>query len=267
VSYEVNWLLVKDLADRKYPFLYADDLGTKARAVMRNRELRVLPIVDEHKRLLGVVSRMDIMTITSSISPIRVKGIMSTPKFVATMDMNGFSTLREMIRLDEWYVPVTVSSQDSTYTGMFGLEAFIRSSLEKDFTNLSKPLFEIMSNQLLTCSPEDEVDNIWRLMQERSFAGLPVVKKGKLIGMVTQKDLLDTGAVSLGFEAKKGRFRTPPRISSIMKTSVESLEPQAIIKEASELMLRKNIGRVPIVDEKGKLVGIVDREDIARALL
>ena len=260
-------MLVKDLTDRKYPFLYADDLGTKARAVMRNRGLRVLPIVDEHKRLLGAVSRMDIMTITSSISPIRVKGIMSPPKIVATIDMDAFSIVREMIRLDEWYVPVTVSSHDSTYTGMLGLEAFIRSSLEKDLTNLSKPLSQIMSNQLSTCSPEDEVDNVWRLMQKQSFAGLPVVKKGKLIGMVTQKDLLDTGAVSPGFEAKKGRFKAPPKISSIMKTLVMSLRPTATTKEAAELMLRKNIGRMPIVDERGKLVGIVDREDIARTLL
>jgi len=260
-------LLVTDLTDKKYPFLYADDLGTKARAVMRNRGLRILPIVDEHKHLLGVVSRMDVMTITSSISPVRVKGIMSNPKFGATMDMDALEMVREMIRMDEWYVPVTVSSNDSTYAGILGLEAFIRSSLEKDLTNLSKPLSEIMSNRILTCSPEDDVDNVWRLMQGRSFAGLPVVKKGKLIGMVTQKDLLDTGAVSLGFEAKKGRFKAPPKISSIMKTLVISLKPTATIREACELMVQKNIGRVPIVDEKGKLIGIVDREDIARALL
>lgn len=260
-------MLVKDLTDKKYPFLYADDLGTKARAVMRNRELRVLPIVDDRKRLLGMVSRTDLMVITSSISPIRVKGIMSPLKIVATMDMDTFATVREMIRLDEWYVPVTVSSNDPTYIGMFGLEAFIRSALGKDFINLSKPLSEIMSNQLLTCSPEDEVDNVWRLMQERSFAGLPVVKKGKLIGMVTQKDLLDTGAVFPAFEAKKGRFRAPSKISVVMKTSVVSLKPTATVKEAAELMLQKNIGRMPIVDEKGTLVGIVDREDITRALL
>jgi len=260
-------LLVKDLTDRKHPFLYADDLATKARAAMRDRGLRIVPIVNEHKRLLGMISRTDIMTITSSVSPIQVKGIMSSPKFVATMDMDAYATLKEMIRLDEWYIPVTASSHDSTYMGILGLEAFIRSSLEKNLTNLSKPLSEVMSNQLLTCSSEDEVDNVWRLMQERSFAGLPVVKKGKLIGMVTQKDLLDTGAVFPGFEAKKGRFRAPPKISSIMKTSVASLKPTATIKEGTELMLKRNIGRIPIVDDNGKLIGIVDREDIARALL
>ena len=88
--------------------------------------------------------------------------------------------------------------------------------------------------------------------------------------MVTQKDLLDTGTVFPGFEARKGRFRGSPKILSIlsiMKTSVTSLKPTATVKEAAELMLKKNIGRVPIVDEKGTLIGIVDREDITRALL
>ncbi len=260
-------MLVRDLTDRKYPFLYSDDLVTKARGIMRDRGLRTLPVLDENKRLLGVVSRMDVMTITSSISPIRVGGVMSSPRFVATTDMDALGALKEMIRLDEWYVPVTISSHDPTYTGMFGSEAFIRSSLEKDLANLSKPLSEIMSNKLLTCSPEDEVDNVWRLMRERSFAGLPVVKKGKLIGIVTQKDLLDTRAVFPSFEAKKGRFKAPSKISSVMKTSVASLKPTATVKEAADLMLRKNIGRVPIVDEKGKLIGMVDREDITKALL
>ena len=50
-------MLVKDLTDNKYPFLYSDDLGTKAQAVMRNRGLRVLPIVDEKGKLVGLVDQ------------------------------------------------------------------------------------------------------------------------------------------------------------------------------------------------------------------
>jgi CBS-domain-containing membrane protein len=100
--------------DQNYPSLRADELATKARATLRNRELRVLPVVDERKHLIGLVSRGGVMTITSSISPIQVRGIMSTPRFVTTMDMDTFHAVREIIRLDEWYVPVVKSSQDYT---------------------------------------------------------------------------------------------------------------------------------------------------------
>ena len=258
---------VQDLMDRNYPSIHTGELATRARAVLRDQGLRVFPVLDGRRRLVGVLSRGDIMTITSSISPIRVEGIMATPKFVATLDMDAFDTVKKMIRLDEWYAPVVKSSQDSTYTGMFSLEGFIRASLEKEFAALSKPLSQVMVTELVTCSSDDEVDNVWRLMQERSFAGLPVVKKGKLIGMVTQKDLLDSGGVFPAFEAKRGRFKAPPKISSVMQTSIISLKPADTIRKAAELMLEKNIGRVPVVNSEGKLIGMVDREDVARALL
>jgi len=260
-------LLVQDIMDRSYIPLYADELATKARATLRSRGLRVLPIVDDHKRLVGMISRGNVMTITSSISPIRVKGIMSTPRFVANVDMDVFHAGREMIRLDEWYIPVVKSPQDYTYMGVLGLEGFIEAFLKKGVAKLSKVISEIMSTDLVTCSPKDEVDNVWRLMQERSLAGLPVVEEGKVVGMVTQKNLLDSGAVFPAFEAKRGRFKASSKISSVMKTPVISLQPTATIKEAAELMLEKNIGRVPIVDKKDMLVGIVDREDVVKALL
>jgi len=260
-------LRVQDLMDRNYPSIHTGELATRARAILRDQGLRVLPVLDERRRLVGVLSRGDIMTITSSISPIRVEGIMATLKFVATLDMDAFDTVGKMIRLDQWYIPVVKSSQDYTYTGMFSLEGFIRTSLEKESTALSKPLSQVMATEPVTCSSDDEVDNVWRLMQERSFAGLPVVKKGKLVGMITQKDLLDSGGVFPAFEAKRGRFKAPSKISSVMETSIISLKPTDTIRKAAEIMLEKNIGRVPIVDSEGKLVGIVDREDVARALL
>jgi CBS domain-containing protein len=223
--------------------------------------------VDDRKRLVGVLSRGNVMAITSSVSAIRVKGIMSTAKFVATLDMDISRAVQEMIRLDEWYVPVVKSSQDYTYAGMLSLESFIDAYLKRNVAVLSKPISEIMSTKLVTVSPDDEVDGVWRLMQERSFAGIPVVKKDKLVGIVTQKDLLDSGVALPAFEAEKGRFKAPPKISSVMKTSVISLKPIDTIRKAAELMLEKNIGRVLVVDENKRLVGVVDREDIAKALL
>jgi len=253
--------------DRSYLQLYEDELATKARATLRSRGLRILPVMNDRKRLVGMISRGDVMAITSSVSPIRVKGVMSTPKFVATVDMDTLHVGRQMIRLDEWYVPVVKSSQDYTYMGVLGLENLIEAFLKRGVAKLSRVVSEFMSTDLVTCSQDDEVDNVWRLMQERSFAGLPVVNRGRVVGMVTQKNLLDSGAVFPAFEAKKGRFKAPSKISSVMRTTVISLLPTATIKEAAKLMLEKNIGRVPIVDKEGKIIGIIDREDIVKALL
>ena len=258
---------VRDIMDRRHPSIYADELATKVRAILRSRGLRVLPVVDERKHLIGIVSRSDLMTITSSISPIRVKGIMSSPSVVSTVDMEALHVAREMFRLDQWYSPVVKSSQDYAYLGVLGLEDLMRVFLKDESAKLSKPLSEIMSTELVTCSPDDEVDNVWRLMQNHSLAGLPIVKSGRLVGILTQKDLLDSGAAFPAFESKKGRFKTSSKIASLIKTSVITLKPSSTVREATEFMLEKNIGRIPIVDEKERLVGMVDREDIVKATL
>jgi len=259
-------LRVKEILDRKHPFIYEDELATKARAVIRDFALRILPAVDENKKLSGVVSRGNIMAISSSVSLIRVRGIMTTPKHIAAMEDNTASTVKEMIRLDEWYVPVVNSAQDKTYRGVIGLENFIEASLKTDPNKLSKPVSEVMSKKVVACSPDDEVDNVWRLMQNQSFAGLPVVKKDKLVGIITQKDLLESGAMLPTFESKKGRFRASSKISAIMKTTVMTVKPSAKISEAAKLIISKNIGRIPVKDSKGRLIGIVDREDVAKLL-
>lgn len=260
-------LLVKEIMTHSYPSLYADELATKARAVLRDRNLRVLPIVDERKRVEGIVSRRNIMTISSSISPLSVKGIMTTPPFIATMDMDALQALKEMHRLDKWYVAVVKSPQDRTYMGMLGLENFITAFLKKDSPKLSRPVSQIMTKDLITCSPEDEIDNVWRKIQAHKFAACPVVRKKRLVGIITQANMLNSGSFFPAFEAKKGRFRKSSSISAIMKTSVISLKPTSTVKEAAEILLQKNIGRLPVVNGKGELVGIVDREDIVKALV
>ncbi|MCD6445388.1 CBS domain-containing protein [Candidatus Bathyarchaeota archaeon] len=258
---------VKEILDEKHPYIYEDELATKARALIRDLTLRILPVVDGYKKLLGVISRNDILKVTSSVSPIKVKGIMNKPKYTATINDDVYSAIKEMLRLDEWCIPVVESSQDKTYRGVLKLEGFIKVKFKTERNKLSKPVSEIMSKKVVTCTPEDEIDNVWRLMQEKSFAGLPVVKKDMLVGIVTQLDLLKSGAVMPSFESRKGRFRKPSKVSAVMKTNVIAVKPTVTVQRTVEFMIKKGIGRVPVKDEKGRLMGIIDREDVVKLLI
>jgi CBS domain-containing protein len=260
-------LRVKEIMDGKHPFIYEDELATKARAVIRNFSLRILPVVDSDKKLLGVVSRGTVMVISSSVSPIRVKGIMLNPKFVASIDNDAILAVKTMIQLDEWQVPVINSVQEKIYNGVFGLENFIEAIIRTSPEKLVREVSQIMSKDVVTCSPEDEIDDIWRLMQNKSLAGLPVVKKDRLVGIITMKDLLDKGALLPTFESAKGRFRASSKVSSVMKTQVIAVKPKIKAIRVAKIMVSKNIGRVPVVDEEGKLIGIVDREDVVRLIV
>lgn len=255
---------VKEIMDQKHPSIYVDDLATKARALIRDLDLRILPVTNTNKFLMGKVSRRDVMTISSSVSPIKVKGIMTLAKHVATVEDEATSTFRSMIKVDAWYAPVVESAEDKTYRGVVGLDSFIGALIKTSPERFTKDVSEIMTKNVVTCSPDDGVDDIWRLMTETRFAGLPVVKNGKLVGIVTMKDLLESGATLPAFESKKGRFRDSPKISSIMKTNLVAVEPSTKVIRVAKVMVSKDIGRVPVRDKNGKLLGIVDREDVAK---
>jgi CBS domain-containing protein len=162
---------------------------------------------------------------------------------------------------------VVNSTQERNYAGVFGLENFIEAIIKTSPEKLAKTVEEVMSKNVIACSPEDEVDNIWRLMQTKSFAGLPVVKNNKLVGIVTQKDLIQSGALLPTFESKKGRFRGSTKISSIMNTQVLAVEPSIKVIRVAKIMVSKDLGRVPVIDKEGKLIGIVDREDVAKLVV
>jgi CBS domain-containing protein len=253
--------------DKKHPSIHKHELATKARAMIRDFGLRILPVTDENSRLLGKVSRRDVMAISSSVSAIRVEGLMTPAKHTAQVDDEVYMTIKKMLKVDAWYAPVVSSFIEMVYTGVLGLEHFIEPLMKTNPEKFLKDVGDVMTTNVLACSPDDEVDNIWRLMRDRRLAGLPVARNGKLVGIITTKDLLQSGAIMPAFESSKGRFRDSSKILSVMETNILAVQPSVKVIKVARLMASKNIGRVPIVDENSRLVGIVDREDIARLLV
>lgn len=248
--------------DAKHPSIYMDEPATKARALIRDFNLRILPVTNGDKKLLGKISRRDIMVISSSKSSMLVKGVMTPAKHVATLDDEVVPTVKAMLKMDMWCAPTVASLQNMIYKGVLGLESFIKKQIETNPEKYAKDVEEIMTRKVVVCRPEDEVGRIWRLMQEKRFAGLPVVNNGCLVGIVTQKDLLQSGVVMPTFESEKGRFS--PKISSVMKTNLVAVEPSVKVIRVAKVMVSKDVGRVPVKDKDGKLLGIVDREDVVR---
>lgn len=260
-------LRVKEIMDGKHPSIHKHELATKARALIRDFALRILPVTDENGKLLGKVSRRDIMAISSSVSAIRVEGIMTPARHAAAVEDEVYSAIKQMLKVDAWYAPVVSNDSEQIYRGVLGLENFIEPLMKSNPEKFLKDTSEVMTKNVLSCSPDDEVDNIWRLMRDRRLAGLPVTRNGKLVGIVTHKDLLESGAILPTFESSKGRFRDPPKILSVMETNIVAAKPSVKTIKVARLMVSKNIGRIPVVDENSKLIGIVDREDIARLLI
>ncbi len=122
-----------------------------------------------------------------------------------------------------------------------------------------------------TVKPLDSVGHARALLEEHRVNQLPVVQAGKLLGIVTDRDLRDaTRAVELASTAASGHpgKADPDKIAveSVMSSNVMTLKPTDTIEQAARLMRRERFGAIPIV-EKGTLRGILTRSDLLEVLL
>ncbi|MEL7656005.1 MAG: CBS domain-containing protein [Bacillota bacterium] len=122
---------------------------------------------------------------------------------------------------------------------------------------------QFMTSRVFTVSPEDNIADTMALMREKQINRLPVVDKGKLVGIVTDGDLREVSpspATTLSiFELNYLVGKTPIRDVAVKK--VITCTPDTKIEDAALLMREHGIGALPVV-ENGKLVGIVTESDI-----
>ncbi len=92
-------------------------------------------------------------------------------------------------------------------------------------------------------------DDVLKALQERRVSGLPVVKRGEVVGMITRTDLL--------------RNREEDQIALVMSRNPITVSPDATLVEAAKLLLLHDIRRLPVVEDK-KLVGIITIADLIK---
>ena len=243
-----------------------DELAAKARAILRR--VRMLPVIDERRRLVGVVYRRSVIGAVGTRSVLLVRNIMEPARVVAYPDEEIEHAVKRMLKIDEWYAPVVRSPTDYTYLGLFGLEHVMEEYLKRGSRKLNTPLEEIMTRDVETVRYDEPVTKVWRKMLEYNYAGIPVVdEKGRLVGLVTMLDLLMSRAPNLHKVLARIQVAYAPEIVNIMNKNVVYARPFTTVGEAAHYMLKLEIGRLPIVDDRLILVGMVDREDIVRYLV
>jgi acetoin utilization protein AcuB len=112
-----------------------------------------------------------------------------------------------------------------------------------------------MTRKPITVSPHDGLARAKTLMDSGNFRRLPVVENGKVVGIVTERDLRS----HLGYLAST-------RVDAAMTASPVTITSRISAEDAARLMLQHKIGGLPVVDD-GELVGIVSTSDILRAFL
>ena len=138
---------------------------------------------------------------------------------------------------------------------------------------------DIMRRSIVTVSEDIPIKEVGRLIFSLGLAGIPVVRDKKLIGIVTEKDILAKFHPSVteymedpvnagNFEQMEENLRPFLNVpaKSIMSKNPTTISPDTPLIKAQSIMASNHISRLPVVD-KGNLVGIVSQGDIFRQLL
>jgi CBS domain-containing protein len=115
---------------------------------------------------------------------------------------------------------------------------------------------DVMTRDVVTVLPTDTLQQAAILMEHLNVGALPVCDGAKLVGLITDRDIV-IRAVALGASPAK------TRVLEVMSLHVESCREDETVEEVMERMGGMQIRRVPVIDSGKKLIGIVSLGDIA----
>jgi CBS domain-containing protein len=122
---------------------------------------------------------------------------------------------------------------------------------------MGKSIREVMTDNPCAIDAEKPVSYAAKMMKEENVGFAPIVEGDRLVGTVTDRDI----AVKVVAE---GRDPQSTSVREIASTSLVTVDPQQKLDEALRLMAQNQIRRLPVVEEDGKLVGVVAQADVAQ---
>lgn len=113
---------------------------------------------------------------------------------------------------------------------------------------------DIMITEVIVADPDDLVAAAKLKMVRANIGGLPVVKNGKLVGLITHRDILLAGSEAQGL-----------RVGDLMSKDLVVVDKTTHLKKISEIMARTGYQRVPVV-ENDDMIGLITQSCIIRAV-
>jgi len=149
---------------------------------------------------------------------------------------------------------------------------------------MANTVADVMSRDVITVQPQTPLNQAIQILAERRITGLPVVDDtGKLVGVISETDLMwqETGVTPPAYimfldsviylqnpttyerDLHKALGQT---VGEVMTTDAITIKPEKPLPQAAKLMHEKHIRRLPVVDDTGKVMGILTRGDIIRTM-
>ena len=126
-----------------------------------------------------------------------------------------------------------------------------------------------MSKQVITIDANDSMNNAIHLLKKHNIKMLPVMKQGKLVGIVTDRDLKSASASeATSLEIHELLYLISKiKIKEIMTKNPITVPLDYTIEETAEILLKHKISGVPVIDHFGAIVGTITQNDIFRTII
>jgi CBS domain-containing protein len=122
---------------------------------------------------------------------------------------------------------------------------------------MPKTVREVMTSKLCSIDVDKPVAYAAKMMRDEDVGMAPIVEGDRLVGVLTDRDI----AVRVVAE---GRDPEQVKVTEVASSDLVTLDPQQNLDEALRLMARHQVRRLPVVEEDGRLVGVVAQADVAQ---
>ncbi|MFW0861417.1 MAG: CBS domain-containing protein [Dethiobacter sp.] len=144
---------------------------------------------------------------------------------------------------------------------------------------------EVMTRDVVTVTLTASVTEVARLLVEHKVSGLPVVdEEHRVVGMITEGDLIhqDKKVHMPAFLEILGgviylenpqrivndlKKMTATKVAEVMTSKVYTVKENASMEDIATIMVERQVNRLPVVGQDGKLVGIISRQDLVKAMI
>ena len=248
-----------------------DELIIKARALMRKYGERVVVIVDEKGKFEGFLTRREAAIVTSTKTSLRALDLardypVFTPETPLEKVYDG------MISQKVWEAVVVDDLVSNNVIGVVTLRDIIEKFVEKGFRPMAVTVSEIMTKdkiEEMIVEPDTRITKIWSKLVLKNYPAVIVVRSKTdsiPIGIITTKDLVDSDRWRFHREGE-AKIITPAKAKTIMTRSVIVATLDTPIEYIAKTMAENDFSVIPVINDEGKVIGVVTQEDVVRAYL
>ncbi len=243
-----------------------------ARSLFRRTEERIIPIVKSEKedKYVGFLTRIEAIIPTSAKSHLRVKDVAREHPTLKP-DTSIEEAFKIMTDFGVYEAPVV--DDDGNLVGVITMKDIIDTLRRLGYEPQAETVSEIMTTEDLDdyiVTPDTPINKIW---SKFVFKGLPAVivvrsmEDKTPIGIITPFDLIRKGRWRFHREIRAGKIVTPAKARRVMTRGVVVAELGSTVEDVASVMVTNDFTLVPVVDDEGRIVGIVTQADIVKAYL